>query len=143
MTFESAIASDGDEAIPFEQAVEEVDVLYIQFLETKVTTEHLKEIAMSERPLDQLEEKFPEILDAMPAEFDSHEFILRLAHEYQGLYVAALAEYADTDRPFQIIHGQIALRLHNFPSLITKVGKYESEDIFHQMNSAAMWQKAE
>jgi hypothetical protein len=52
---------------------------------------------MSGAALDSLEAVFPDILVLMPDEFDSHEFILRLAQAHQRLYVVALSGYADTD----------------------------------------------
>ena len=42
-------------------------------------------------PLAALEVVFPEIVAAMNDYFDSHDFILRLAHAHQRLYVSALA----------------------------------------------------
>ena len=91
--------------------------------------------------LEELEEKFPEILRLMPDEFDSHDFFLKLAHEYQNLYVRALIEYADNDQPFKIVHGQLAQRLLNFPKLVAKAGTRNSEDIFRQIESATVWKK--
>ena len=97
---------------------------------------------MTNMALDSLETVFPEVIALMESEFDSHQFILALAQAHQRLYVAALSGYADTDRPFQIVHGELAKRLYNFPNLVTKVGEHYSEDIFRQANSAAVWRKA-
>lgn len=88
-----------------------------------------------------LEDVYEEIIALMPDTFDSHQFILKLAQEHQRLYVQALIEYAESERPFQIAHGQIAKRLRNFPNLVTYIGETSSEDIFLQKNSAAQWQK--
>lgn len=97
---------------------------------------------MPETALDALEAIYNEVLGVVPDRaFDSHQFILALAHRHQRLYVQALVEYADTNRPFQIVHGQIAQRLHNHPTLVRKVGEHNSADIFGQVNSAAMWEK--
>ena len=96
---------------------------------------------MSANTFDNLETRYPRIIDMMPNEFDSHEFILKLAHEHQRLYVQALIDYADNEQPFKIVHGIIAKRLHNFPELVTKIGEGSSEDIFRQVKSAAVWQK--
>ena len=79
--------------------------------------------------LDQLEAHFPDLIALMPAEFDSHEFIL------------ALANYADRDKPFMIVHGEIARRLQNYTDRLRKVGEHDSQDIFGQLNSAVVWQK--
>lgn len=97
---------------------------------------------MPESSLDALEVLYPQVVASMEKDdFDSHEFILKLAHDHQRLYVKALAAYADTDRPFQIVHGEIAKRLLTHQDLVVKIGETISKDIFGQENSAAMWQK--
>lgn len=97
---------------------------------------------MSERTeaLEALETFYASVLETMPNEFDSHVFILKLAHQHQRLYVKALATFADTDRPFQIVHGEIASRLLH-SGLVKKFGEQNSEDIFRQVNSASLWRK--
>lgn len=90
-----------------------------------------------------LEAVYPQVIVLMHDQFDSHEFILKLAQAHQRLYVQALIEYADSDRPFQIVHGQIAKRLHNFPNLVEYFGEHNSPDIFGQENSAARWRKVQ
>ncbi len=96
---------------------------------------------MSKDAFEKLEEKYAGIVKLMPETFDTHNFILRLAQEHQRLYVEALVEYVKDDRPFQIVHGQIASRLLKHPNLVTKVGERISKDIFLQDNSAAIWKK--
>jgi hypothetical protein len=96
---------------------------------------------MTESPFDALEAEYPGIIEAMPDEFNAHQFILHLAHRHQRLYVLALALYADTNRPFQIAHGEIARRLHNHPRLVTKIGDRLSKDIFGESQEASVWRK--
>ena len=96
---------------------------------------------MSAGHFEALEAVYEEVIASMPDTFDSHEFILKLAQEHQRLYVQALIEYADSERPFQIAHGQIAKRLRNFYNLVTYIGECNSNDIFLQNNSAALWRK--
>lgn len=91
--------------------------------------------------LEALEAVYEKVIALMPNKFDSHEFILKLAQEHQQLYVKALIEYAESERPFQIVHGQIAMRLLKYPKLISRVGEHISRDIFLHENSAAQWQK--
>jgi hypothetical protein len=86
-----------------------------------------------------LEAVYEKIIALMPNKFDSHEFILKLAQEYQQLYVQVA--YVDSERPFQAVHGQIAMRLLKFPNLVTRVGEHISKDIFLQESSTIMWQK--
>lgn len=64
-----------------------------------------------------------------------------LAQQYQRLYVEALAAYAKTNRPFQIVHGEIARRLLAHEELVKKIGERDSPDIFGQVNSVAVWRK--
>ncbi len=96
---------------------------------------------MAETVLDALEHQYPALLAAMPAEFDSHAFILRLARANQRLYIEALAAYAASDHPFQIVHGMLASRLHTFPELVARTGERSSVDIFGQSSSAVVWRK--
>ena len=96
---------------------------------------------MTSITLNSLEETFTEIIELMPSTFDSHAFIIKLAHRHQRLYVRALNDYANNDRPFQTVHGEISKRLHKFSHLVHKVGETQSEDIFGQVNSAALWEK--
>ena len=90
-----------------------------------------------------LEAVYEKVIALMPSKFDSHEFILKLAQEHQQLYVQALVGYVDSERPFQAVHSQIAMRLLKFPNLITRVGEHISKDIFLQESSATLWQKVE
>lgn len=93
-------------------------------------------------PFEELDQFYPEIIEQMPKRFSSHEFILRLAHQHQGEYVRALAQYADSDRPFGIVHGVLAKRLdQKFSHLVRYVGDEPSHDIFGHSNTAAVWTK--
>jgi hypothetical protein len=98
---------------------------------------------MVESALQALETAFPEVMAQMGEFFDSHDFILKLAHGRQRLYVAALAAYVDHEHPFQIVHGEIARRLLAHPELATRIGERTSRDIFGQKSSATVWCKAE
>lgn len=98
---------------------------------------------MSERTnaLEELEAVFSTVIDTMGNKFNSHEFILALAHQHQQLYVRALATFADTEYPFMSLHGQVARRLSQ-SGLVHDTGKdVRSRDIFRQMNEARLWQK--
>jgi hypothetical protein len=88
-----------------------------------------------------LEAVYEQVIELMPNKFDSHEFILKLAQEHQQLYVKALIEHAESEKPFQIVHSQIAMRLLKFPNLVTRAGDHISRDIFLQENVATLWEK--
>ena len=96
---------------------------------------------MSAFGFESLEAVYEQVIALMPDKFDSYEFILKLAQEHQQLYVKALIEYVESERPFQIVHSQIAMRLLKYPNLITRVGDHISRDIFLQENIATQWQK--
>ena len=98
---------------------------------------------MPESAFRALEDVFPAVVSTMGEYFDSHDFILRLAHAHQRLYVDALAKYRTHEHPFQIVHGEIARRLLNHPELVTRIGERTSRDIFGQKSSATVWCKVE
>jgi cellobiose-specific phosphotransferase system component IIA len=90
---------------------------------------------------EELEKHYPEIIGQMDRRFNSHEFILELAHRYQGLYIKALAQYAESKVPFQVVHGQLARMLAKFPHLVYYIGNESSTDIFGHSSEAAVWGK--
>ncbi|MEW6580732.1 MAG: hypothetical protein AB1435_16270 [Chloroflexota bacterium] len=93
-------------------------------------------------PFDELERHYPEIISRMPERFNSHEFILQLAYEYQRLYIKALAMYAEAEGwPFMIVHGRLAKGLIKYPDLVKDIGDEPSRDIFGHSSSAALWRK--
>ena len=96
---------------------------------------------MSAFEFESLEAVYEQVIASMPNRFDSHEFIIKLAQEHQQLYVKALIEHAESEKPFQIVHSQIAMRLLKFPNLVTRIGDHISKDIFLQENIATQWQK--
>ena len=92
-------------------------------------------------PLEEIEQYYPEILDAMPKRFNSHEFILKLAHRYQGPYIRVLAQYADSPSPFMSAHGQLAKLIGKFSDKVKGLDYESSTDIFGNSNSAMVWSK--
>ena len=90
---------------------------------------------------EELEQHYPQIIQRMGDRFNAHQFIRELSRQHQGLYIRALAEYADRDAPFMIVHGRLASALHKFDTLITNEGEEPSKDIFGQPNSASVWRK--
>ena len=97
---------------------------------------------MSAQAFEDLESIYPQVLEHMKQEFDSHDFILKLANEHQQLYVQALNAYANNDQPFQSVHKEIAMLLYNFPELVSSTGKKRnSENIFRKYNLAEVWWK--
>jgi hypothetical protein len=93
-------------------------------------------------PFEELEKHYPEVIGKMPERFNSHEFILKLAYEYQRLYAKVLAAYADAEGlPFMIVHGQLAKKLTEYPDLIKRVGEEPSQDIFGHSQTSTLWRR--
>lgn len=90
--------------------------------------------------LGELKAHYPEILNMMPDEFDSHQFILMLAHKHQPEYVRALYACQDVkDRaPFREVHKQISQSLRDYADYD---GEGYSDDIFRVRQSNARWRK--
>lgn len=91
----------------------------------------------------QMKMEIPAIIEKMPEIFTSHEFILKFAHVNQRKYVAALAAYAVTSNaPFQIVHGNLANYLHDFPALVERIAPaVPSVDIFGVSQLCAKWRR--
>jgi hypothetical protein len=96
---------------------------------------------MTTSALEELEEKYSEIVGMMPDIFDSHNFILALAQRYQQLYVHALSEYAGNNQPFLTVHGEIAKRLKKRVDLVKHIDNRTSKNIFRLDSDAAVWEK--
>lgn len=92
---------------------------------------------------DALYAKYPAVIAEMSDTFTSHEFILRLAQQYQALYIEALYSYRNREReaPFMTVHSILARQLQNYPHLIREIDYVPSTDIFGQSNKCAKWQK--
>jgi hypothetical protein len=99
------------------------------------------EVCVARQWLEKLEGQFASIVALMEDEFDSHEFILKLAQAHQGLYVKALQPYADTVCPFRNVHREIGKRLLKYRQLVEKIGEVKSPDIFGDECSCARWRK--
>jgi len=96
---------------------------------------------MTTSALEELEEKYSEIVEMMPDIFDSHKFILALAENHQRLYVQALSEYAEHDQPFMSVHSQIGKRLKKRIDLVKHIDNVPSKNIFGYDSEAAVWKK--
>jgi hypothetical protein len=96
---------------------------------------------MATAAYEALEEIYPKIVKLMDDEFDSHEFILKLAQKYQKLYIQALYEHRDQNRPFHRVHMAIAKRLKKYKDLVKQIDSKPSTNIFGQENKVAVWQK--
>ena len=85
-------------------------------------------------------EEYQAVIDTMPSEFTSHEFILALARKYQGLYISFLYDHRESDYPFQVAHGQLAKRLNEWDELEPR-GEVDSTDIFGNSDRCMQWKK--
>ena len=89
---------------------------------------------------------YSEVIAQMPATFDSHDFIRRLAHEHQPEYIEALYAYRDSlhrggPAPFRAVHQILSEHLNHCREVVRN-GDGPSDDIFGQSNVCAKWRKA-
>jgi hypothetical protein len=97
---------------------------------------------MPQHDFSALKDRYPETIEAMPATFTSHEFILRLAQQHQALYIEALYDYRDKPAPFRAVHGILAKHLHAYKDLIELVRDDAlSTSIFGESDRCAQWRK--
>ena len=97
----------------------------------------------SENLFDELERFYPDVIAQMNDEFTSHDFIEKLSQGHQDIYVQVLNDYTKKGQPFQSVHSVIARRLKNsWGHLVEHTGTdTNSENIFGNYNSAAIWRK--
>lgn len=101
---------------------------------------------MSLHDFNEIIAHYPDVILAMPQDFNSHEFIIKFAQQHQRLYVEALYSYRNSlhrnrPAPFLIVHGELSRLLGEFPNLIVPDGRADSHDIFGQPNICAAWRK--
>ena len=102
---------------------------------------------MAEYDFSEFYEQYSSIIEQMPKEFTSHEFILELARQNQTFYIEALYHYRHTlyrnaPAPFMNVHGVLAKGLARFPELVEKIrDSVPSEDIFRVSNTCSKWRK--
>ncbi|MCB8929387.1 MAG: hypothetical protein H6652_27600 [Ardenticatenaceae bacterium] len=81
----------------------------------------------------------PDVLKTMPVEFDSHQFIGTFINQEELTYIHALRD-ADLNKPFQTVNDAIIHWLRE-SDLVKQIGTRESENIFKQVRSVAVWRK--
>jgi hypothetical protein len=89
-----------------------------------------------------LKDHYRETIEAMPATFTSHEFILRLAQRHQALYIEALYDCRGEPAPFRTVHSILARHLRAYSALVELVcDDALSTDIFGQPSQCAQWRR--
>ncbi|MBN1582437.1 MAG: hypothetical protein JXA89_17145 [Anaerolineae bacterium] len=101
---------------------------------------------MTKHDFTALYERYPAIVAGMPDTFNSHQFILELAHQNQVLYIEALYAYRDSlhrgePTPFRAVHQILSQHLADCPDLVERIGDADSHDIFGQPNGCAEWRR--
>ena len=81
----------------------------------------------------------PGILETMPDEFDSHQFIGAFAYQEESTYIQALLD-AGWNMPIQTINDAIIHWLEQ-SGFVRQIATRESENMFKQMRSVAVWKK--
>ncbi|MFK5970664.1 MAG: hypothetical protein QM487_11170 [Candidatus Marithrix sp.] len=92
--------------------------------------------------IDTLESFFPETIQSMERQFTSHEFFLKLLHNHQPEYIAALASYYDP-MPFRKLHYALTqcLKKLDGKSITIQQTNYSSQDIFGIASTTTLWRK--
>ena len=86
-------------------------------------------------------------IDAMPNDFDSHDVIIKIAHDNQREYIVALHEKVSTNvnAPFQALHGSLGTRIKHRCDAegfqFTPPSDHQSSDIFGQLSHCAAYRK--
>jgi hypothetical protein len=92
-------------------------------------------------------EAYPVVIEALPAQFITHQFLRELSRQQQVLYIEALYAHRHVLRsgkpaPFLVVHSQLAQQLLECSHLIQKLqSAVSSVDLFGNPNSAALWEK--
>ena len=86
------------------------------------------------------DDEYQQAIDALPDEFTSHEFILRLAWMFQQTYISFLYDYREYADPFRVAHSRLAARLNEWETL-EAIGQVVDEDIFRHPNGNVQWRK--
>ena len=93
----------------------------------------------------ELENAMGAALRAMKPEFDTHQFILKLASENQKEYIDALAAI-DSTKPFQTLHSAIGKKLKQKATdgefaIQETASNVSSPNIFGKQSSCSRWQR--
>ena len=92
--------------------------------------------------VDTLESFFTATIQQMERQFTSHEFFLKLLHNHQAEYIAALASYDDA-MPFRKLHYDLTqcLKKLDGKSITVQQANYSSRDIFGIASTTTLWRK--
>jgi hypothetical protein len=84
---------------------------------------------------------YPVVIAEMPAVFTSHDFILKIARQYQKLYIDALYTYRDRPAPFMTVHSILAKGLSYRPDLVEPLGRVASKHLLGLPSQCEQWRK--
>lgn len=81
------------------------------------------------------------IIQGLPKEFDSHDFIKRFARRFETDYIDFLSQYQT--EPFKTVHAQIAkfLSENDNQLKIQSIGQIHSENVFGDKTINENWMK--
>lgn len=96
---------------------------------------------MCQQHITKLTEQYPDIIEMMSEQFDSHEFILKLAHDNQQEYIEALYEYRENPAPFRTLHAILSRALHSHRDRVEDLGTAKTNNIWMESNDCHLWRK--
>ncbi len=87
------------------------------------------------------DELFESIIDVMPEEFDSHDFIFEMMRHYPRQYTNALYECRRSKDPIHTLHAMIGRKLLSFQGRIRKINRKTSRNPRGLPSSNQYWRK--
>lgn len=81
-----------------------------------------------------------DVIDQMPQQFDSHDFIKRTTRLFPSDYVKELCRLKNHDDPFLVLHPMIARKLAS-NDRVRQLGKVDSPNIGGNSTSNESWEK--
>jgi hypothetical protein len=89
------------------------------------------------------DEVFESIIDVMPENFDSHDFIFEMMRHYPREYTNALYQYRRSKDPINTLHSMIGRKLLSFETKIKKSKKKTSKNPRGLPSTNQYWRKIE
>ena len=86
---------------------------------------------------------FETILDRMPDEFESHDFIFEMMRHFPREYTTSLFECRRAKDPIQTLHAKIGRKLSEMKGRIAKTRKKTSRNVRGLPSTNQFWRKLE
>jgi len=83
------------------------------------------------------------VIEDLPSEFSTHQFILELAKTHQHDYIRELYENLESEKPFQKLHAKLGKHLKSLDGTVISFIRPDKvdKDIFGNLSGNALWAK--